>query len=100
MEKFCKTNKRPLQRRKKKKRRKHVLKKYELSPEYTKIKINDFRKKDKKAKPKKKRKKKRKKKIKRFNPIYLQKDLGCDEWDYFDRISLEKEVLGDWCEIF
>ena len=97
---YCKNYKKQ-SKKQKKKFKKYNRRKYELSPNYTKIKINDFRKKVKKPKSirkKKKYKKRRKNKVVKFNPIYLSKNLGCDEWDYFDKINLEREVLGDLCE--
>lgn len=50
-----------------------------------------------KQKPEKQKRKRkhRKRKLKRLNPIYLISHLGSDEWDYIDKINLEKEVLGD-----
>ena len=83
--------------KKKKKPKKYNLKKYEHSPLYSKIKINDFTKKTEKTEKKSKpRRRKVKKKFKRLNPIYLTRNLGYDDWDYIQRIELEKEVLGDF----
>lgn len=93
LEEFCK-NKKKSKHKKRKPERKYKLKKYESSPLYSKIRINDFR----KDKPQKKKRKKKKRKIKRLNPIYLLKELGSDNWTYDDRIELEKEVLGDFYE--
>lgn len=83
---------------KKKKKQKFSRKKYESSPLYSKIKINDFtksKKPEKKVK-KNKRRKRRRKKLKRLNPIFLSKNLGTDDWDYMQKIQLEKEILGDY----
>lgn len=79
------------------KTRKYKRKEYEPHPLYSKIRINDFTKTKKKSK-RKKRRKKAKKRLKRINPIYLLKNIGSDEWNYPDKIQIEKEVLGDYCE--
>lgn len=81
--------------RKRKSKQKYTLKEYEPHPEYSKIKINDFRKKEEKPKRAKK-KKRRKRKLKRLNPMYIVRNLGTDNWPYLQRIELEKEVLGDY----
>lgn len=86
---LSKTQKRKMQ----KSAPKYKRKKYERSKDYSKIRINDFR--EKKTK-KVKGKSRRKRKIKRLNPIFLTKPLGCDDWEYIDKINLEKEVLGDY----
>lgn len=71
--------------------KKYNRRKYELSHEYSKIKIRDFR------KDKVKQKKiSKKRKVKRLNPIYLSYDLGCDDWEYMENVKLEQEVLGDY----
>lgn len=71
--------------------KKYNRRKYELSPEYSKIKIRDFR------KDKVKQKKiSKKRKVKRLNPIYLSYDLGYDDWEYMENVKLEQEVLGDY----
>lgn len=75
-------------------------KKYEHSPLYSKIKINDFRKKIEKPKKKTKSRKRRKnKRLKKFNPIYLCKYFGSDDYEYIQRMEIEKEVLGDILDI-
>lgn len=33
---------------------------------------------------------------KRINPIFLNGDLGTDDWNYLKQTELEKEVLGDY----
>ena len=77
------------------KKKKYERKKYESHPEYSKIKINDFRKEKKsKSKPKKKKKKKKR----RINPIFIDKELGSDSWDYQQDMEIEREVLGDYYE--
>jgi hypothetical protein len=91
-EEFCRKKHRP---KAEKKKRRYTQKKYEPHPLYSKIKINDFRKKQPKNRRKRKR---RKKKLKRYNPIYLVKNLGTDYWSYLDKIEIEKEVLGDFYE--
>lgn len=105
-EEFCQNrkktnfkNKKFALRKKKKRKRKYSLKKYESHPNYSKIKINDFRKKVEKPKKTKRKRKRRKQKLKRLNPIYLANNLGSDDWNYIDKIQLEMEVLGDYCEI-
>lgn len=102
---FCREkphNKGKSKRKRKRKRkniRKYKRKKYESSPLYSKIRINDFTKPKPKPKVKKrKRKRKRSKKKMRFNPIFLTKEWGSDDWDYLQRMELEKEVLGDYYE--
>lgn len=77
---------------KKKKKQKYTRKKYQPHPLYSKIKINDFRKKPKKRK----RLRCKKNKLKRINPIFLNGDLGTDDWNYLKQTELEKEVLGDY----
>lgn len=77
---------------------KYKRKKHELSPLYSKIKINDFRKTESKSQKKCKRKKRRRNKLKRLNPIFLCRNLGSDNWDFFQKLELEREVLGDYCE--
>ena len=68
-------------------------KKYDSQPEYSKIKLNDFKKEKKsKSKPKKKKKKGR------INPIFIDKELGSDDWDYQQDMELEREVLGEYYE--
>lgn len=90
---FCSINQ-PTPKGKKKIR--YSRKKYEPSPLYSKIKVNDFTKeKPKKKKKSKNRRRKRKRKV-RFNPIYLCRKFGSSTWEYLDRIELEKEVLGDY----
>lgn len=81
----------------KRRKKKYKRKEYEPHPLYSKIKINDFTKPKNKPK-KKKRKRRRHKKRKRLNPIFLTREWGCDDWDYTQRIELEKEVLGDYYE--
>lgn len=76
---------------KEKSKRIYRRRKYERSPDYTKIRIRDFR----ADKPKKKKKSKSKKKL-RFNPIYLSFELGCDDYSYDDKIQIERELLGDF----
>lgn len=102
LDEFCKKRHQPqahhrkaCRHKSKKKKRRYTRKKYEPHPLYSKIKINDFRKKQPKNRRKRKR---RKKKLKRYNPIYLVKSLGTDNWSYLDKIEIEKEVLGDYCE--
>ena len=90
---FCQKKHRPKNKRKNKKR--YTRKKYESSPLYSKIRINDFTKPKPKAK-KNKRKRKRSKRRKRFNPIFLTKDWGSDDWEYLQKVELEKDVLGDY----
>ena len=47
---------------------------------------------------KKRRKKNRRRKNKKIwlNPIYIDNNLGSDEYEFIDKIKLEKEVLGDF----
>ncbi|MEE1336655.1 HNH endonuclease [Methanobrevibacter sp.] len=87
---FCLKKHHPKNKTKSKKR--YSRKKYESSPLYSKIKINDF---TKPKKRKRKRKKSKKRKPKRFNPIFLTKEWGSDDWEYRQRMELEKDVLGD-----
>lgn len=97
-EEFCK-NKKPTNfhnkkfalRKKKKLKPKYTLKEYRPHPEYSKIRISDFRKKEEKPK-----KRKRKNKLRRLNPIYIVRNLGTDDWPYLQRMELEREVLGDY----
>lgn len=96
LDEFCKNRKR-CSSKKRKTKRKYTLKKYEPHPLYSKIKINDFRK-PKAEKRKGKRKRKKRRKLKRLNPIYILHELGTEDWTYIDRINLEREVLGDYCE--
>lgn len=49
-----------------------------------------------KEKIKRKRRRRRKKKRTRINPIFLTDNLGTDDWDYLEKVQLEKEVLGDY----
>ena len=93
---FCQKN-HPRGGRKKKKKQKYKRKEYQPHPLYSKIKINDFKKdKPKKKKSKRKRRRRRKKKRTRINPIFLTDNLGTDDWDYLEKVQLEKEVLGDY----
>ena len=92
---FCLKKHSPKSKRTSKKRYKR--RKYESSPLYSKIRINDFTKKSKPKKNKRKRKKSKKRKRKRrFKPLFLTKEWGSDNWEYEQRIELEKEVLGDY----
>lgn len=92
---FCREKHHPKSKAKKKKE--YNRKKYEPHPLYSKIKINDFTKPKPQAKKnKRKRRRTKKRKPKRFNPIFLTKEWGSDNWEYTQRIELEKEVLGDY----
>lgn len=77
-------------------RKGYQRKEYEPHPLYSKIRINDFTKKEKKVHKKAKKRKRKKRKIKRFNPIYLCKNLGCDCYEYLQKLELEREILGDF----
>lgn len=91
---FCLENHHPKMKPKKKK---YKRKEYEPHPLYSKIKINDFTKPKPQAKKnRRKRRRHKKRKPKRFNPIFLTKEWGNDDWDYKQKIELEKEVLGDY----